>query len=88
MLTVFHRTKREAAEHQLRGVFLRTDFEMQTQSTNQIFQKQSNLEDEFNMARLANEKDAADAIGLDLATFRFWLSSGKIARADCGLWEI
>ena len=34
------------------------------------------------MARLVAEKEAADAAGLDLATFRAWVASGQIAEAD------
>jgi hypothetical protein len=54
-----------------------------------IFRK-SNFEDEFNMARLVNEKDAADAVGLDLATFHEWVSSGRLPRpiADCGKYDL
>jgi hypothetical protein len=29
-------------------------------------------------ARLASEKEAAEAIGLDLATFRSWVASGRL----------
>jgi hypothetical protein len=42
------------------------------------------------MARLATEKEAADAIGLDLATFRAWVASGKLPKPipDCGKFDL
>lgn len=32
------------------------------------------------MARLVAEKEAADAVGLDLATFRAWVAGGKLPK--------
>jgi hypothetical protein len=42
------------------------------------------------MARLASEKEAADYIGLELATFRTWVSSGRLPSpiADCGKYDL
>jgi predicted site-specific integrase-resolvase len=42
------------------------------------------------MARLATEKEAADAVGLELATFRAWVASGKLPKpiADCGKYDL
>jgi hypothetical protein len=41
-------------------------------------------------ARLASEKEAAEAIGLDLATFRAWVASAKLPKplADCGKYDL
>lgn len=42
------------------------------------------------MARLLTEKEAAESIGLDVATFRNWVTSGKLPKAipDCGKFDI
>jgi hypothetical protein len=42
------------------------------------------------VARLANEKEAAAAVGLDVATFRAWVSSGRLPGpiADCGKYDL
>lgn len=42
------------------------------------------------MARLASEKQAADALGLDLATFRAWVASGRLPKAipDCNKYDL
>jgi hypothetical protein len=42
------------------------------------------------MARLVTEREAADAIGLDLATFRAWVGSGKLPKPipDCGKYDL
>jgi hypothetical protein len=42
------------------------------------------------MSRLANEKEAADSVGLDLATFRAWVASGRLPKpiADCGKYDL
>jgi hypothetical protein len=42
------------------------------------------------MARLASEKEAADAVGLELSTFRAWVSSGKLPGPipDCGKYDL
>ena len=42
------------------------------------------------MARLLTEKEAAESVGLDVATFRNWVSSGKLPKpiADCGKFDI
>jgi hypothetical protein len=42
------------------------------------------------MARLVTEKEAADAVGIDLATFRAWVASGKLPKAipDCGKYDV
>jgi hypothetical protein len=41
-------------------------------------------------ARLASEKEAAEAIGLDLATFRSWVASGRLPNPipDCGKYDL
>jgi hypothetical protein len=41
-------------------------------------------------ARLASEKEAAEAIGLDLATFRAWVESAKLPKPlpDCGKYDL
>jgi excisionase family DNA binding protein len=41
------------------------------------------------MARLITEKEAADYIGLELATFRAWVASGRLPEAmpDCGKYD-
>jgi hypothetical protein len=40
--------------------------------------------------RLVTEKAAADAIGLELATFRDWVASGRLPKAipDCGKFDL
>jgi hypothetical protein len=42
------------------------------------------------MPRLVSEKEAADAIGLELATFRAWVESGRLPKAipDCGKFDL
>jgi predicted site-specific integrase-resolvase len=42
------------------------------------------------MTRLLTEKQAAESIGLDVATFRNWVASGKLPKAipDCGKFDI
>ena len=42
------------------------------------------------MARLVGEKEAADTVGLDLATFRAWVASGRLPRAipDCDKYDL
>ena len=42
------------------------------------------------MARLVGEKDAADAVGIDLATFRAWVASGRLPKPipECGKWDV
>jgi hypothetical protein len=41
------------------------------------------------MTRLATEQQAADAIGLDLATFRHWVACGRLPKPlpDAGLFD-
>jgi hypothetical protein len=40
--------------------------------------------------RLVDEKEAAAGTGLDLATFRAWVASGKLPKpiADCGKYDV
>jgi hypothetical protein len=40
--------------------------------------------------RLATEQEAAEAIGLDLATFRAWVECGRLPKplADCGKYDV
>jgi hypothetical protein len=42
------------------------------------------------MARLLTEKEAAEAIGLELATFRDWVSCGRLPKAipECGKFDL
>ena len=42
------------------------------------------------MPRLVGEKEAAENIGLPLATFRAWVESGRLPRPlpDCGLYDV
>jgi hypothetical protein len=42
------------------------------------------------MARLVSEKEAAEAIGLELATFRAWVSCGRLPKPieDCGKFDL
>jgi predicted site-specific integrase-resolvase len=42
------------------------------------------------MARLASEKEAAEYIGVEVATFRAWVSSGRLPQpiADCGKYDL
>jgi hypothetical protein len=42
------------------------------------------------MARLATESKAAEEVGLDLATFREWVSSGKLPPPipNCGKFDL
>jgi predicted site-specific integrase-resolvase len=42
------------------------------------------------MSRLVNEKEAADAVGVDLATFRGWVECGKLPGPipDCGKFDL
>jgi hypothetical protein len=40
--------------------------------------------------RLVTEKQAAEAIGVELATFRAWVAAGKLPKplADCGKFDL
>ena len=42
------------------------------------------------MPRLLTEKEAAESVGLDLATFRNWVASGKLPKpiADCNKYDL
>lgn len=42
------------------------------------------------MTRLVTEKEAAEAVGLDLATFRAWVAAGKLPKPipDCGRYDL
>jgi hypothetical protein len=42
------------------------------------------------MPRLVAEKEAAESIGLPLATFRAWVEVGRLPKPlpDCGLYDI
>jgi hypothetical protein len=42
------------------------------------------------VARLVTEKEAAEAIGLELATFRAWVELGRLPKAipDCGKFDL
>ena len=42
------------------------------------------------MARLVSEKEGAEAIGLELATFRSWVASCKLPKpiAECGKYDL
>jgi excisionase family DNA binding protein len=42
------------------------------------------------MARLVTEKEAAEYVGLELATFRAWVSSGRLPGPipDCGKYDV
>jgi len=42
------------------------------------------------MARLVTEKEAADAVGLDVATFRAWVATGKLPQSipDCDKFDL
>ena len=42
------------------------------------------------MARLVSEKEAAEVIGLELATFRAWVSCGRLPGPieDCGKYDL
>jgi hypothetical protein len=42
------------------------------------------------MARLVTEKEAAESVGLPLATFRTWVEVGRLPKPlpDCGLYDI
>jgi hypothetical protein len=42
------------------------------------------------MPRLVAEKEAAESIGLPLATFRAWVETGRLPKPipDCGLYDI
>ena len=42
------------------------------------------------MVRLVSEKEGAEAIGLDLATFRSWVSCGRLPQPipDCGKFDL
>lgn len=48
------------------------------------------LEADERMTRLVTEKEAAEAVGLDLATFRAWVSCGKLPAPiqDCGRFDL
>jgi hypothetical protein len=41
-------------------------------------------------ARLVSEQHAAERIGIDLATFRAWVKSGRLPKpiADCGKYDL
>jgi hypothetical protein len=41
------------------------------------------------MARLVKEQEAADYIGLELATFRSWVETGRLPKpiSDCGKYD-
>jgi hypothetical protein len=41
-------------------------------------------------ARLASERQAAEEIGLDVATFRAWVECGKLPKSlpDCGKFDM
>ena len=41
-------------------------------------------------ARLVSEKEAAEATGLDLATFRAWVAAAKLPKPllDCGKYDL
>jgi hypothetical protein len=40
--------------------------------------------------RLAGEKEAAESVGLDLATFKSWVECGKLPKPipDCGKYDL
>jgi hypothetical protein len=40
--------------------------------------------------RLVTEKEAAEAVGLELATFRAWVASGRLPKPipDCGKFDL
>jgi predicted DNA-binding transcriptional regulator AlpA len=40
--------------------------------------------------RLVSEKEAAELVGLDLATFRAWVAASKLPKPipDCGKWDL
>ena len=42
------------------------------------------------MARLASEQQAAEQVGLDLATFRAWIECGRLPKSlpDCGKFDL
>jgi hypothetical protein len=42
------------------------------------------------MARLVTEREAADSIGLDLATFKAWVECGKLPKPlpDCDKFDL
>jgi hypothetical protein len=42
------------------------------------------------MTRLASEKEAAEVIGLDLATFRAWVAAGRLPKPipECGRYDL
>jgi hypothetical protein len=42
------------------------------------------------MPRLVAEKEAAESVGLPLATFRAWVETGRLPKPlpDCGLYDI
>jgi predicted DNA-binding transcriptional regulator AlpA len=42
------------------------------------------------MRRLVTEKEAAEIVGLELATFRAWVSSGRLPQPipDCGTFDL
>jgi hypothetical protein len=42
------------------------------------------------MARLVLEKEAADAVGIDLATFRAWVACRRLPQdlPDCGKYDL
>ena len=42
------------------------------------------------MARLVGEREAAESIGLEVATFRAWVAAGRLPRPlpDCGKYDL
>jgi hypothetical protein len=42
------------------------------------------------MARLVTEKEAAESVGLDVATFKSWVACGKLPKpiADCNKYDL
>jgi hypothetical protein len=42
------------------------------------------------MPRLATEKEAAEAVGLELATFKSWVDCGRLPKPlpDCGKYDL
>jgi predicted site-specific integrase-resolvase len=42
------------------------------------------------VARLVGEKEAAEIVGLELATFRTWVASGRLPKPlpDCGKFDL
>jgi hypothetical protein len=42
------------------------------------------------MARLVGEREAAETVGLELATFRAWVAAGRLPKPlpDCGKYDL